>query len=188
MNCRNCGAQMTFVWDLDYFFCDYCKTYDFPEEGSDSFRIVDKRSGLHCPACSAELQVASFLKMRALHCGNCRGFLMKQDRFRILVGNLRAGAADAPAIPEPIDREELQRQVRCPHCFQVMDTHVYGGPGERRRQLPPLHGHLAGSRRAEKNQGRSGPRPRDAACARVSYPDSRDSLIFLALSRALTAS
>ena len=129
MNCRNCGAQMTFVWDLDYFFCDYCKTYDFPEEGSDSFRIVDKRSGLHCPACSAELQVASLLKMRTLHCGNCRGFLMKQDRFRILVSNLRAGAADAPAIPEPVDRKELQRQVRCPHCLQVMDTHVYGGPG-----------------------------------------------------------
>ena len=54
---------------------------------------------------------------------------MKQDRFRILISNLRAGAAEPPVIPEPIDPKELLRQVRCPHCRQVMETHVYGGPG-----------------------------------------------------------
>ena len=129
MNCRNCGALMRFIWDRDYFLCDYCKTYDFPEEGRDSFKIVDERSGLHCPACSAELQVASLLKMRVLHCANCRGFLMKQDRFRILVSNLRAGTADPPVVPDPVDKKDLLRQVQCPHCRHVMDTHVYGGPG-----------------------------------------------------------
>jgi Zn-finger nucleic acid-binding protein len=129
MNCRNCGALMRFIWDRDHFLCDYCKTYDFPEEGQDSFKIVDERSGLHCPACSAELQVASLLKMRVLHCANCRGFLMKQDRFRILVSNLRDGAADPPVIPDPVDKKDLLRQVRCPHCRHVMDTHAYGGPG-----------------------------------------------------------
>jgi DNA-directed RNA polymerase subunit RPC12/RpoP len=136
MNCRNCGARMRFVWDRDYFLCEYCKTCDFPEEGPDSFRIVDERSGLYCPACGAELQIASLLKMRALHCGNCRGFLMKQDRFRILVSNLRASATDPPAVPGPVDRKELLRQVRCPHCLQEMDT---------------------------QNQGRSRPRPPDGA-------------------------
>ncbi len=129
MNCRNCGARMRFIWDRDYFLCEYCKTYDFPEEGPDSFRIIDERSGLHCPACAAELQIASLLKMRVLHCGSCRGFLMKQDRFRILVSNLRASATDPPVVPGPVDRNELLRQVRCPHCHQDMETHVYGGPG-----------------------------------------------------------
>ena len=162
MNCRNCGARMRFIWDRDHFICDYCKTYDFPEEGQDSFKIIDERSGLHCPVCSSELQVASLLKMRVLHCGNCRGFLMKQDRFRLLVSNIRAGAADPPVIPDPVDKKDLLRQVRCPHCRHVMENACLWRPRQRHRgQLPTLHGHMDGLRRAEKNQGRSRSGPPD---------------------------
>jgi Zn-finger nucleic acid-binding protein len=129
MNCGNCGAPMVFVWDRDHFFCEYCKTYEFLAGAPADIKVVDEKSGVVCPLCNTEMQVASMMRARVLQCANCRGILIGQERFLGIVTALRTASTEPPFIPGPPNPEELRRKIFCPLCRNLMDTHPYGGPG-----------------------------------------------------------
>jgi Zn-finger nucleic acid-binding protein len=63
------------------------------------------------------------------YCRNCRGVLIERRSFASVVEKRRAWAHSTPAPPIPLDRAELERQVRCPACAGPMMTHPYYGPG-----------------------------------------------------------
>ncbi len=129
MNCKNCGAPMTLVPGRDYFFCEYCMSYAFPEKSSDGVRVLGEDSGVKCPVCHDTLSPASVAKTYVLHCERCRGILAEQQVFPMIVKVLRANASGPPDPPRPLNQEELKRRIYCPHCGQLMDTHPYYGPG-----------------------------------------------------------
>ncbi len=120
---------MTFVWERNYFFCEYCQTYRLPEQSIDGVTALEETSHLLCPVCQENLMLASVAGTRVLHCAKCRGLLTQQETFRDIVQHLRAHASGPPDTPTPINREELERRIQCPHCHKVMETHPYYGPG-----------------------------------------------------------
>jgi Zn-finger nucleic acid-binding protein len=129
MNCRNCGAPMKPLDDRDYLFCAYCGSFHFPPESSQGVRVLDEPGALDCPICHIPLTTASIQSNRVLYCTQCRGILAKQSVFLALVDYQRARAPGPPDRPRPLNAEDLQREVHCPSCHQLMDTHPYYGPG-----------------------------------------------------------
>jgi Zn-finger nucleic acid-binding protein len=130
MNCENCGAPMVLVRDRDYFFCEYCGSFHFPEESSNGITVLDESpDNLRCPICQNTLSRASIDGCRALYCKKCRGILTDQPSFTKIVNSRRARASGPPDKPRPLNPEELQRQIRCPYCGEMMETHPYYGPG-----------------------------------------------------------
>ena len=129
MNCGNCGAPMKIVEGRDYFYCDHCSSFYFPSESRDGVRVLGELSHVDCPVCRMRLVSASVAGAPTLHCRNCRGVLVDQGAFAFIVPYLRSRARGLPEPPRPLDREALNRQIDCPHCGRLMDTHPYYGPG-----------------------------------------------------------
>ncbi len=129
MNCQNCGAPMKLVRDRDYFVCDYCTTFYFPEPSKDEVRNLEELTNIQCPICKNQLSLASIEGNRALLCENCRGILIDQWVFAFAVQYLRAHTEGPDIPPRQLDAQELSRLLRCPHCGQSMDTYPYAGPG-----------------------------------------------------------
>jgi hypothetical protein len=63
------------------------------------------------------------------HCTRRRGILIAVPVFVSLLDQLRAKQAGAWTIPRPAGPSELRRQIKCPQCGRLMDTHFYGGQG-----------------------------------------------------------
>jgi hypothetical protein len=95
---------MTFVWDRDHFFCEYCKTSTLLPGALSDVRVVDEKSGVECPLCNAEMQVGSLQRERVLQCAGCSGLLIEQDRFLEILTGLRAAAPGPPVLPAPRGR------------------------------------------------------------------------------------
>lgn len=129
MNCKNCSAPMELMSGGNYFYCEYCGTYAFPEPTSDGVVVLKEESELACPACSTRLSSAAVAGVPVLYCTNCRGVLTGQELFSDIVKRLRARASGTPHPQRPLDKKELQRRLHCPRCNQLMDTHPYYGPG-----------------------------------------------------------
>ncbi len=131
MNCPNCGAGMDLV--RDYFTCRYCATVHFPQataDGTDErVRLLGSDDARACPVCDQTLRAAAIERLPVAYCQTCRGVLTTNDTFRQLVSKLRAKAGGTQTPRQPINPEELARQVRCPQCRHGMDTHPYYGPG-----------------------------------------------------------
>lgn len=113
----------------DYFHCEYCGAFAFPEPSEDGIVVLGERRSVACPVCSATLQTASVAEVRVLHCETCRGVLASQEAFSMIVKLLRAHAAGEPDPLTPVDQSQLDREVACAYCGQTMDTHPYYGPG-----------------------------------------------------------
>jgi Zn-finger nucleic acid-binding protein len=128
MNCENCGAPMRLVRARDYFVCDYCGSYYFPDPNRDGIRALNELSATSCPVCQANLVVAALDELRVLHCVKCQGVLIAQPDFAFAVAYLRR-YVDAAALPRPLNREELKRPLTCPRCHHKMHTFHYGGGG-----------------------------------------------------------
>jgi len=120
---------MTIVADRDYFFCEYCNSFAFPRPSSDGVVPLGEENDVPCPVCSAELVTASVAGTRVLHCPGCRGILVSQEAFSLIVKLLRARATGEPEPIRAVKREELKREIVCPYCGQTMHTHPYYGPG-----------------------------------------------------------
>src|SRR5262245_60424644 len=90
MNCRNCGAAMDLVAGRDYFRCDYCTSFYFPNETGDGVRVVGGPSGLACPVCETALQDGRVEGESVHYCPNCRGFLAANAAFCKMVQERRA--------------------------------------------------------------------------------------------------
>ena len=130
MNCPNCGAPMLLMRDLDYFFCQYCGTFHFPNANIEGVRLLEALPyPVDCPVCHEPFFRASINLYPALHCKKCRGTLMRQFFFGEVVQYLRARAAGPADRPRMLDQTELNRRIRCPYCHEVMETHPYAGPG-----------------------------------------------------------
>jgi Zn-finger nucleic acid-binding protein len=129
MNCLNCGAPMKLVLDRQHFHCEYCTSIYFPKENEDGIRILEHHSDTSCPVCDIPLVYGFIDRTQILTCLNCRGMLIDQEVFLMVIEYLRA-KLNAPALtPPPVDFEQLKRQINCPNCNRKMSTHLYGGPG-----------------------------------------------------------
>ncbi len=129
MKCENCGASMKPMSGQDYFFCEYCGSYHFPKPSPDGVVVLGERYNLKCPVCLEPLVLASVVGNRILYCETCRGLLMNQDTFSEVVKHLRAHASGPAVHQRPVDPAELQREIKCAACGQLMSTHPYYGPG-----------------------------------------------------------
>jgi Zn-finger nucleic acid-binding protein len=132
MNCRNCGGAMELFAARGYFFCRYCGSFHFPDtKADDGVRIIGEApEGLACAICSQPLSSAMLDEAHAIrYCGNCRGLLIARTGFAGVVQRRRAWATDTPGPPVPLNRQELERKIRCPKCAGPMLTHPYFGPG-----------------------------------------------------------
>ena len=115
-----------------YFFCRYCGSFHFPDtKADDGVRIIGEApEGLGCAVCSQPLSSAMLDEAHAIrYCRNCRGLLIARTGFAGVVQRRRAWATDTPGPPVPLNRQELERKVRCPKCAGPMSTHPYFGPG-----------------------------------------------------------
>lgn len=128
-SCENCGAPMRPVPGRDYFHCEYCSSFAFPEPSPDGVVLLGETGDVLCPVCSTPLVSASVADVRVLHCANCRGVLVEQEAFSVIVRLMRAQASGEPDPIRPVDRKELERDIACPHCGRTMETHPYYGPG-----------------------------------------------------------
>lgn len=129
MNCKNCGAPLRLIHDRDYFYCDYCTTYSFPDETRDGVRVLMETSTLKCPVCRLELVKGKFFAFPSLVCTKCRGLLFNTKVFVSALDFVRNAGKGGGLIAKPLNKEELHRQVDCPCCGQQMSTHPYLGGG-----------------------------------------------------------
>jgi Zn-finger nucleic acid-binding protein len=130
LKCDNCGAPMVLVDGKDYFFCDYCYSFNFPESSfDDGAKLLDDKGETECPVCSDFLTPASVDGVKTLYCENCRGILLKQRSFSKIV-ELKRNSYSGKAIKRgKIHQKELNRVLKCPECKSQMLTHPYYGPG-----------------------------------------------------------
>jgi Zn-finger nucleic acid-binding protein len=129
MNCRNCGAAMTLVAGRDYFRCDYCVSFHFPDgTGDDGVRVVGGPTQLACPICREALREGRAEGEPVQFCSGCRGFLATNPAFSGIVRGRRARRPVGDS-PHAFDPTELRRAVSCPACDRRMDTHPYYGGG-----------------------------------------------------------
>ena len=132
MNCPNCGAAMKLVDARDYFVCEYCTSFYFPTArpmAADGVQVLGERSDLNCPQCGNGLVAGTIERRRVLHCEQCRGVLATNPEFAEIVKRRRATHDGPTETPPPLQPEVLEREIRCPSCGRLMDTHPYYGPG-----------------------------------------------------------
>jgi Zn-finger nucleic acid-binding protein len=129
LDCRNCGAPLTFALNKGHFVCEYCGSLYFPDEPDDGVLDLGIRSEVECPVCREPLVLGRAGTTQVLYCQRCKGLLIPQAAFVLVVQFLRATAIDPPIAPPPMNRDDLRRRIGCPHCGRTMDTHPYGGPG-----------------------------------------------------------
>lgn len=84
---------------------------------------------MNCPLCRIPLLLAWIDQTRVLHCIRCHGLLVNQIAFLSTIRYLRARAKEPPELPPAMDPHQMEKQIHCPSCGQVMSTHPYGGPG-----------------------------------------------------------
>lgn len=131
MNCQNCGAAMTLFREREYYFCEYCGTFHFPSVSKDGVRLLgDAPDDVACPVCRVRLQFAALAdRYHGYQCENCQGLLIDRLSFKEAVHSRRAWTNTPPEQPQPLNREELTRQIHCPTCSATMKAHPYFGPG-----------------------------------------------------------
>lgn len=129
MNCTNCGGPMKLLLDRQQFYCEYCTSVFFPEENKDGVRILDAASQTSCPVCKILLVYGYVNQTQTLYCQKCKGMLIDQDTFLLIINFLRARSTWPPIIPPPVNLVEMEREINCPDCGRLMSTHLYGGPG-----------------------------------------------------------
>jgi Zn-finger nucleic acid-binding protein len=123
---------MALVESRRYFRCGHCGSYHFPTSvESDGVRIVGHPSGApKCPLCSVAMAHALLDDDHPIDfCARCRGVLMPRPTFAIVTMKRRAWAVSPPSQPAPLNREELQRELRCPKCSGRFETYPHLGPG-----------------------------------------------------------
>ena len=115
-----------------YFSCRYCGSFHFPDTKAEGgIRIVGETpEALACVACRQPLTSAMLDETHSVrYCRSCRGVLIERRSFAGVVEKRRAWATGTPEPPVPLNRQDLERKVRCPACTGPMTTHPYYGPG-----------------------------------------------------------
>jgi Zn-finger nucleic acid-binding protein len=131
MMCQHCGAPMLLIRDRDYYFCEYCGAYHFPDSSSDGIReLGEDPERIKCPLCHIPFTLVTLDNhFRGYQCKNCRGLLFNRLTFRNTIETRRAKATTPPEPQTMVKEEDLHRRVNCPKCSQTMENHLYLGPG-----------------------------------------------------------
>lgn len=129
MNCRQCGAPMNLEEGLDFFHCEYCGTYDFPDPNRDGVALMDEVSPYACPVCRKPLAAAIVKGIQILSCPNCRGNLIEQPKMLPILRQVELLDSINEEAVHPQSQSERTRIAICPACQKVMDVYPYGGPG-----------------------------------------------------------
>jgi Zn-finger nucleic acid-binding protein len=132
MNCRNCGAPLSWTPGAAARLCEFCGSHrplELAEALADRVAMLGTPSTRACPACESTLEQAVLDKTPAESCPACHGLLVTNDAFALVVRERRANFDGADITPTPLDAARLTGQVACPDCGRSMDRHCYGGPG-----------------------------------------------------------
>jgi Zn-finger nucleic acid-binding protein len=111
----------------NFFHCDYCGNYEFPDPNQDGVVLLDEISPYSCPICLKPLVKASIEEVGIFSCPICRGNLIEQSKMLSILR--QAPDLERAGEEHHSSRDELQRRVTCPECQAGMDTYQYGGPG-----------------------------------------------------------
>ena len=131
MNCTHCGAPMILFRERDYYFCEYCKSYHFPELSTEGLRVLGENpEGIKCPHCKIVLNLMTYDDFyQGYQCSKCQGLMFNRTTFRDAIDSGRA-KAKAPSEPyNTFDPVELERRTICLICDKEMETFQYMGPG-----------------------------------------------------------
>ncbi len=116
----------------DYLACGYCHTFRFPTElanSADRITPLSEQAECECPVCRQQLVQGALDKARMMYCEKCRGVLVQNEAFAVVVQNRRREYTGADASPVPIDTQQYERRLDCPRCNGRMEVHPYHGPG-----------------------------------------------------------
>lgn len=114
-----------------FWQCAYCKSYHFPDQDAEGIRRLGPAPhNMQCPVCRVPLwEIAVDDAHTGYQCQQCRGMLLTRRSFGETVRLRRAWATGAPEKAHPLETQELDRVLSCPHCATRMDVHPYYGPG-----------------------------------------------------------
>ena len=114
-----------------YFFCRYCGSFHFPETKADEgVRIVGETpEALECAVCQRSWRRQWSTRRIRFVLPELSRCTIARTGFAAVVEKRRAWATGTPAPPVPLNRQELERKLRCPACKGAMITHPYFGPG-----------------------------------------------------------
>jgi len=129
MNCPGCGAAMKPAGNRNYFLCDHCGNFHFPQETGDGVCPTTDAAGCSCPLCALPLVDALIDGEAVAYCGRCRGFLTLIPKFGSIVEKRRSRHTPNEEQPAPFDPAELRRVLKCPKCRLRMEAHPYFGGG-----------------------------------------------------------
>ena len=121
---------MTPMPDRGYWVCDYCLTFSFPHGSPDDVQDFGQATDRTCPICTHPLTAGRLEGQPVEYCANCHGMLMRQGVFSRVIEMKRSNyRGEKVTSRQPLNRQELQREIRCPGCQNPFSTHPYYGPG-----------------------------------------------------------
>jgi Zn-finger nucleic acid-binding protein len=117
--------------EKDYYHCEYCSVYHFPDPTPDGLRILGENpEGYECPLCQIPLNLMVIDDFfQGYHCSNCRGMMFNRTTFRDTIDTKRSRAKSPPDPFNTFNPEELDRVINCPVCQSQMEAYQYLGPG-----------------------------------------------------------
>ncbi len=129
MDCKQCGAPLSVEQGRDFFHCQYCGSYEFPDPDQDGVALLDEVSPYVCPFCQQPLVSAVVHEVRILSCSHCRGNLIRQSKMLPILSKAQPSSSINTKSHDQQDKTELTRTAICPSCRKVMADYPYGGPG-----------------------------------------------------------
>jgi Zn-finger nucleic acid-binding protein len=122
---------MTLYRERDYYFCEHCKSYHFPDQDREGMRVLGENpEGIKCPHCKIKLNLMTYGDFyQGYQCPKCQGLLFNRTTFRDAIDAQRARAKTPPEPYNTFDPVELERRTFCPVCEKEMETFQYMGPG-----------------------------------------------------------
>ena len=131
MNCKQCGAPMVLYRERDYYHCEHCDSYHFPNQDTEGLRVLGQNpEGMKCPHCKIILNMATFDDFyQGYQCPQCQGLMFNRTTFREAIESRRSKVKTPPEPFNTFDSVELERKTICPVCTKQMATFQYMGPG-----------------------------------------------------------
>ena len=131
MNCDKCGAPLVLHRERDYYHCEHCGAFYFPNSSPDGTRVLGENpEGIKCSLCQIPFNMVTFDDhYRGYQCSRCQGILFTRTTFRETIETRRARATTPPEPPSRYDQKEMKRRLNCPICTREMSAHYYMGPG-----------------------------------------------------------
>ena len=132
MNCHNCGTPLEWDGTQPIVVCEHCRTFrslGTPDDSVDRVVSLGKPGRSKCPRCQQRLVKAAMDGLTVEFCEACRGVLIVEDIFAMLVRNRRTEYRGAASHPTTLDSDQLHDELSCPACRHTMNVHPYYGPG-----------------------------------------------------------